>query len=403
MTVNRASEGLPPLRPEIAALPAYVPGARPGAGERLWKLSSNENPYPPLPAVLRAIGAAAGQANRYPDMYATPVAEAVAGFVGVPASQVVVGNGSVAVLAHILAAFVRPGDEVIFAWRSFEAYPISVEVAGGRQARVPLRADGTHDLPAMAAAITESTRVVIVCTPNNPTGASVGVGELRALLAAVPSDVLVVIDEAYLEFVRLDGLQAIGEQAADEHGERPGGELAAAKQVMGECSAGEPLDALALLREYPNVVVLRTLSKAYGLASLRVGYALAAESLAEGIRAVSTPFGVSGVAQEAAIASLAPEAQAQLFERVDALVSERERVVAALHAQGWRLPATQANFVWFGFGDATAARAEQARNAGILVRPFVGEGLRVSIGEPEANDALIALAARWAESGTNLI
>ncbi|WP_242608106.1 histidinol-phosphate transaminase [Xylanimonas ulmi] len=354
-----------PLRPAVEALPPYVPGARPDPGARVWKLSSNENPYGPLPSVVRAIADAAADTNRYPDMYASELVEALAQHVGVPADQVVVGNGSVAVLAHVLAAVVDAGDEVVFPWRSFEAYPIAVAVAGGVAVTVPLADDGRLDLPAMAAAVTPRTRALLVCTPNNPTGPAVRADELDALLAAVPPHVLVVVDEAYLEFVR-------DPQAAD---------------------------GVDVLRRHPNVALLRTLSKAYGLAGLRVGYAVAEPRLAAGIRAVSTPFGVSHVAQQAALASLRPQAQAELLDRVDALVAERARVVAALREQGWDLPESQANFVWFPLGEATMERAAQAREAGVLVRPFAGDGLRVSVGEVEANDAFLAIARGWRHAG----
>jgi histidinol-phosphate aminotransferase len=360
---DRAVNALrPALRPAIAALPAYVPGARPSPGQHLWKLSSNENPYPPLPSVLTVIGQASGQVNRYPDMYATEAAQALAAHVGVEAEQVVVGNGSVAVLAHILSTFVAgPDDEVVYAWRSFEAYPIAVTVAGGTSVTVPLRDDGSHNLAAMAAAVSQRTKLVIVCTPNNPTGPSVSHDALVAFIESLPASVLVVVDEAYLEFVR----------------------------------GGGAVDGAALVARYPNVVLLRTLSKAYGLAGLRVGYAVGQPDLAAGIRSVSTPFGVNGLAQEAALASLAPTAQAELMARVDALTVERARVVAGLEAQGWRIPETQANFVWLPLGEATMERAAQARQAGILVRPFAGEGIRVTVGEPEANTAFLALAANW--------
>lgn len=350
-----------PLRPAVEALPPYVPGARPAAGERLWKLSSNENPYGPLPSVVDAITRAATTTNRYPDMYATELVEALAAFVGVEAGQVVVGNGSVAVLAHVLSAVVDAGDEVVYPWRSFEAYPIAVAVAGGRSVMVPLADAGRLDLPALAAAVTDRTRVVLVCTPNNPTGPVVSGDELEDLLAAVPSDVMVVVDEAYLEFVR----------------------------------DPEAPDGLDLLRRHENVVLLRTLSKAYGLAGLRVGYAVGQPRLVAGIRAVSTPFGVSHVAQQAALASLEPTAQSELFERVEAIVAERTRVVDALREQGWDLPESHANFVWFPLAEATMARATEAHAAGVLIRPFAGDGLRVTIGEPEANDAFLAVAQGW--------
>jgi histidinol-phosphate aminotransferase len=356
------------LRQVVQTLPAYVPGARPTPGEQLWKLSSNENPYPPLPSVLDVIAQAARDVNRYPDVFAGGVAEALAGTMGVASEQVVVGNGSVAVLSHIIETVVdggpeAGGDEVIFPWRSFEAYPIAVAIAGGAGVRIPLAAGGRLDLPAMAAAVTDRTRLILVCSPNNPTGPVVHAAELAAFLAAVPPDVLVVLDEAYLEFVRDPDVP----------------------------------DGAAVLRSHDNVVLLRTLSKAYGLAGLRVGYAVAHPRIAAGIRAVSTPFGVSGIAQAAAIASLAPAARPELAARVDALVAERSRVTTALRVQGWDLPDAQGNFVWFEFAERTIDAAAQARAAGVIVRPFAGEGLRVTIGEPEANDALIAIAHHWRE------
>jgi len=349
------------IRPQVAALPAYVPGARPTEGRPMWKLSSNENPYPPLAAVVDAIADAAKDVNRYPDMYAADVAATYAKYVGLDPAQVVAGTGSVAMLTHVLQAVLRPGEEVVYAWRSFEAYPIAIAVTGGVGVPVPLDDDARHDLAAMAQAITPNTRVVLLCTPNNPTGPALHAAELNEFLAAVPDHVVVVIDEAYLEFVS-------DEQAPD---------------------------ALAVLAAHPNVVLLRTMSKAFGLAGLRVGFALAAPSLASAIRAVATPFGVAGLAQVAALASLEPAALVQLKERVDALVAERERVTAALAAQGWQLPETQANFVWFPLGADTEQRAAEAKAAGLLVRPFAGEGIRVSIGEVEANDAMISLAEAW--------
>ncbi|MCL1899284.1 MAG: histidinol-phosphate transaminase [Promicromonosporaceae bacterium] len=377
-------------RPAVAALPPYVPGARPDPGQRLWKLSSNENPYPPLPSVLEAVARAAESLNRYPDMYATDVAAALAAHAGVDASCLVVGNGSVAVLAHLLSAYVEAGrgDEVVFAWRSFEAYPIAVDIAGGRQVRVPLLPDGRHDLPAMLAAITPRTRMVLVCSPNNPTGPTVARREFEAFLAAVPPHVLVVFDEAYLEFV------------AEPTAWSPAGPTpeprAPARGEADEADCDEAVGGLpATLARRPNLVILRTLSKAYGLAGLRVGYCVAVPEVAAAVRAVATPFGVTGVSQEAALASLAAPAQEELWARVSALIAERERVTGALREQGWSLPDTQANFVWFPLGEAAAEAAAEARAAGILVRPFAGEGIRVSIGEPEAGDALLNLAARW--------
>jgi histidinol-phosphate aminotransferase len=280
---------------------------------------------------------------------------ALAGKFGVGLEQVAVGTGSVAILYHLLQAFCDPGDEVVLAWRSFEAYPIAVSVAGATGVEVPVTADGRHDLPAMAAAITDRTRVVLLCTPNNPTGPALTSSEVEEFLAIVPSDVLVVIDEAYLEFVRI----------------------------------ADPVDGIRLATSRANVVVMRTFAKAYGLAGLRVGYLVGPAPIAEAVRACSLPFGVSSLAQAAAIASLASEAE--LFERVQAIVDERIRVVAALNTAGWSVPDAQGNFVWFELAERTAEFVAAAEEAGITVRPFAGEGVRVSIGEKAANDVLIGV------------
>jgi histidinol-phosphate aminotransferase len=348
----------PRPRPGVAAIPTYVPGRPPTPRDDVitYKLSSNENPYPPLPGVLEAAARACAVMNRYPDMGSVGLREALAAKLGVGIEQVAVGTGSVAILYHLLQAFCDPGDEVVYAWRSFEAYPIAVSVAGATGVEVPVTADGRHDLPAMAAAITGRTRVVLLCSPNNPTGPALTRAELDEFLALVPSDVLVVIDEAYLEFVRLD----------------------------------DPVDGVALATSRENVVVMRTFAKAYGLAGLRVGYLVGPGALAEAVRACSLPFGVSSLAQAAAVASLA--AEDELFERVQAIVDERDRVVAGLAGSGWKVPDAQGNFIWFDLGARTADFAEAAEQAGIVVRPFADEGVRVSIGEEAANDVLLRVA-----------
>ena len=290
----------PQPRPNVLAIPAYVPGRPPTPREGLatYKLSSNENPYPPLPGVLVAAEAAAAAMNRYPDMGCVDLYDALATKLGVPTSDLVLATGSVALIYQLMQTFCAPGDEVVYAWRSFEAYPIAATVAAATSVRVPVTADGRHDLAAMLAAITDRTKVVLVCTPNNPTGPAVTQTELDAFIAAVPPHVLVVVDEAYVEFVRM----------------------------------ADPVDGVATYRRHQNVVLTRTFSKAYGLAGLRVGYAVAPAPLAAALRAVSLPFGVTSVAQAAAVASLA--AETALLERVDALVAERDRVLAGLRAAG---------------------------------------------------------------------
>src|SRR6476661_3583790 len=196
----------PQPRACVSQIPAYVAGKppQPRPGLTTYKLSSNENPYPPLPGVLEAAQRAAGQMNRYPDMGSSALYEALSERLGVPTDDLALATGSVALIYQLVQAFCEPGDEVVFAWRSFEAYPIAVTSAAATSVRVPVLADGRHDLDAMAAAITDRTRVVLVCTPNNPTGPAVSQAELDAFLAKVPDHVLVVVDEAYVEFVRMD-------------------------------------------------------------------------------------------------------------------------------------------------------------------------------------------------------
>ncbi|GAA4749550.1 histidinol-phosphate transaminase [Nocardioides endophyticus] len=352
----------PQPRANVAEIPPYVAGKPPTIrpGMTSYKLSSNENPYPPLPGVIEAVQAGVGAMNRYPDMGSSALYAALAETFGVPADHLSVATGSVGLIYQLVQAFCDPGDEVVFAWRSFEAYPIAVTAAAATAVKVPVLPDGRHDLDAMAAAVTDRTKVVLVCTPNNPTGPAVTQAELDALLARVPSHVLVVVDEAYLEFVRMD----------------------------------DAVDGIATYRRHDNVVLTRTFSKAYGLAGIRVGYAVAPAPIAAALRALSLPFGVSTIAQAAAIASL--ERRDELLERVDALVAERDRVVAGLRDVGWDVPDAQGNFVWFGLGERTRDFASAADEAGIVVRPFVGEGARVSIGESEANDRLISVAAVFA-------
>jgi histidinol-phosphate aminotransferase len=329
-----------------------------------YKLSSNENPFPPLPGVLEAATRAAEQMNRYPDMGNSELYAALSDKLGVATDDVALATGSVALIYGLVQAFCEPGDEVVYAWRSFEAYPIGVTAAGARSVQVPVTPDGRHDLDAMAAAITDRTRIVLVCTPNNPTGPAVTQAELDGFLAKVPSRVLVVVDEAYVEFVRMN----------------------------------DPVDGIAAVRTHDNVVSTRTFSKAYGLAGFRVGYGVAPTPIAAALRAVSLPFGVSNVAQVAAIASL--QAEEQLLERVESLVAERDRVTKGLADAGVVLPDAQGNFVWFPAGDRARDFAAAADELGIVVRPFAGDGARVSIGEPEANDRILQLARSFGGAGS---
>ena len=354
----------PRFRPVLDTVPAYKPGKAPVApdGQEAHKLSSNESPYGPLPSVLGVIAAAASGVNRYPDNGAEALIGAVAERFAVPEGHVAVGCGSVGVLKQVIEAVTDPGDEILYAWRSFEAYPPLADLASATSVRVPLRGE-THDLAAMAAAITAKTRLVLVCNPNNPTGTVVRWPELVDFLDRVPSDCLVVLDEAYREYIRDPRVP----------------------------------DGTELYRDRPNVAVLRTFSKAYGLAGLRVGFVIGHEPVAGAVRKTMLPFSVNSVAQAAAVASL--RAEDELLERVEAVVKERERVREALVADGWAVPESEANFVWLRLGEHTAAFAQACDAAGIAVRPFAGEGARVSIGTPAANDALLALASAFPNKG----
>lgn len=343
----------PRVRDVVSQLPGYVAG-RHASGDLTAALASNESHYQPLPAVLEIVQRSACRMNRYPDMAATELRERLADFVDVEPGEVSVGPGSVGVLQQILAATCGPGDQVMFAWRSFEAYPILVSLTGATPVPVPLNADEGHDLEAMLCAITDRTRVVMVCSPNNPTGVALEHGELARFLERVPPHVLVVIDEAYTEYL----------------------------------DAAQTLDALALFHAHNNVCVLRTFSKAYGLAGLRVGYAVAHPNLAEALRRVALPFGVSTLAQHAAIASL--EAQEQLRERVAAVVSERRRLLTALRRAGWDVPDSQANFVWLRAGDELRqALVDAFDRSDVLVRAYAGDGVRITLADPATNDRVL--------------
>ncbi len=354
------------LRPEIAALQPYRQG-RPAAADA-FKLSSNENPFPPLQAVVDAV--ADSSVNRYPDGAATVLRARLAERYRVTPDEIQVGAGSVSILQQLIQAASGPGDEVLYAWRSFEAYPGLVTVSGATSIQVPLRTGGaqeaTHDLDAMAAAITDRTRVILVCTPNNPTSTIVTGAEFEAFMAKVPDTVLVLLDEAYREFVT--------DRVA--------------------------VDGIPLLTRYPNLVVLRTFSKAYGLAGLRVGYAVGPAYILDAARATAVPLSVTEPAQRAAMAAL--DNEAELLERVAVLVERRTAVVQGLTDQGWTgalaIPAAQGNFVWLPTCEHTAAAAELLEAGGIVARVFPPDGIRVSIGEAESVETLLRAAAQVVET-----
>lgn len=342
------------LRPEIVALSAYAQGKP--ADTDAFKLSSNENPFDPIPEVVAAIAASSG-VNRYPDAAGVALRTRLADRFGVRTEEVHLGAGSVSILAQLISAAAGPGDEVVYSWRSFEAYPGLVAVAGATSVTVPNTADERHDLPAMLAAITDRTRVVIVCSPNNPTGSIVTAAEFTDFMAAVPADILVILDEAYIEFVTDESV----------------------------------VDGRTLSGRYPNLVVARTFSKAYGLAGLRIGYAVGPEYILDAARTTSIPLSVTEAAQRAALVSL--DHEELLLDRVRALAVRRDEVWRALLDQGWSVPRPQGNFVWLATGDATAAAAQVFSAAGIVVRPLGNEGIRVSIGESQSVDKLLKAAA----------
>jgi histidinol-phosphate aminotransferase len=340
-------------RRSLDELPAYVPGRSvPGS----IKLASNEVPYGPLPGVVDAIVAAAENTHRYPDMGVVELKQKLADRLGVSPDRVATGCGSVALLEHLAKAACAEGDEIVYSWRSFEAYPIVAATTGATSVRVPNTPEHGHDLDAMAAAITPRTRLVIVCNPNNPTGTPLRRAELDRFIDSVGSDVLVVLDEAYREFVTdpevPDGLDAYGDRA--------------------------------------NVVVLRTMSKAWGLAGLRIGYLVGQPAVVQAVSKVITPFSTSAVAQAAALAAL--DADEEMRRRAQLVVSERERVLTALHKLYPAVPETQSNFVWLPLGADAVAFGQTCEAAGMIVRPFAGDGVRVTIGTPEENDRFLAVA-----------
>lgn len=342
------------LRPEIAALAPYRQG-RPAPADA-FKLSSNENPAPPHPAVLEAVATAS--LNRYPDGAATELRARLAERVGLTIDEIHVGAGSASILQQLFQAAAGPGDEIVYAWRSFEAYPGFVKVAGATSIQVPNAPGGRHDLDAIAAAVTDRTRVVVVCSPNNPTGPIVTAAEFAAFIEKIPETVLVLLDEAYREFV------------TDPHA----------------------VDGLAELERRPNLVVLRTFSKAYGLAGLRVGWAAGASYILDAARSAAIPLQVQETAQLAALAAL--EVEDEILVGVTGLIERRERVVAGLRELGWTLPEAQGNFVWLATGEETTAVAGMLEDDGIVGRVFAGEGIRVSIGEEGSVDRLLSSAAR---------
>ena len=350
-------------RADLDALPNYVPGRNPadlarelGLPEAI-KLASNEVPYGPLPGVVEAVTEAAATSHRYPDMGVVALRDALAERYGVDADRIATGCGSVALAEHLVRATCLPGDEMLYSWRSFEAYPIIAATSGATSVRVPNTAGHGHDLAAMAAAVTDRTRLMLVCNPNNPTGTSGAPGGAGPLPR------------------RRAGRRAGGAgRGVPRVRHRPGG-------------AGRT----ATYGDRPNVVVLRTLSKAWGLAGLRIGFLVAQPEVAAAVRKVVTPFSTSLVAQAAALAAL------RQADEVEPALRAGGRRAGPGHRGGAqaacrtcrRARPTSSGCRW-ATGRSSSAKACEAR--GVIVRPFAGDGVRVTIGTPAENDAFLAAA-----------
>ena len=327
------------------------------------KLASNENPYAPIPAVLEAAAAATKDANRYADHRATELRRRLAQWVGVEPAQVTVGCGSVGLLQQLCLTYVDPGDEVVFPWPSFEAYPVYTKMMNGVAVNPPL-VDHEFDMDAVTAAVTQKTKLVLLATPNNPTGTAISTKQIKQLLERIPSNVVVLIDEAYREF---------------------------ADPVL-----GDPISDL--LPHHRNLIVTRTFSKAYGLAGLRVGYAISDPEILVELDKILLAFAVNAAGQAAAIATL--DVLDEYEPRIQKLLKERSRLVEALTAMGHTLPDAQANFVYLPLGERTEKVCLQLEQQGVVTRPFPGAGLRITVGTPSENDRFLgALDESLAETG----
>lgn len=363
------------LRAELASLPRFIPGsaapASASAASEPARMANNEMPFPLPPAVVAAASAALDGAQNYPEPFGDSLRVALADHYrrladtapDIPAptaSQFVTGGASLAIVEAAIRAVVTAGDEVITPWRSFEAYPNVVLTAGGTHIRIPLTASGEVDLPAMAGAITDRTRAIIVCSPNNPSGTVTTAGAFADFMRRVPAHVLVVVDEAYHEFIAADS---------------------------------DAVNGLRELPKYPNLLVLRTFSKAYGLAGLRVGYAVASEELAADVRVVLPPFSANAPALAAACAALGHHREYAM--RWQWVRRERDHMAAELTRMGFSIPASQANFLWLPLADQAEAFAQKCATAGLSVKAFKSDGVRVNIASRAANRTFIEVARDW--------
>jgi histidinol-phosphate aminotransferase len=353
---------------KLARMPGYQAGVPTGqapeaiAAGGIAQLASNESPSPPHPKVIEAIAAAAGAMNRYPDPDATLLRRRIAERYDTDPSRVVVGNGSCEILLAAAEALCEPGAEILYSWPAFSMYPYLAALTGAREVRVPLAEGDIHDLDAMAAEVTAATQLVLVCNPNNPTGTHRPAAEVAAFCAALPAHVTVVLDEAYVEF-----------QAHDD-----------------------PDATVDLFADLPNLVVLRTFSKVYGLAGLRVGYALGAPKFRAAVDAVRQPFSVNALAQAAGAEAILH--QDDVTRRVEGTIAERLRIEEGLRALGLATSDTHANFSWIDLGDiAEADVVAGLAERSIAVRPGTPLGgpghIRVSYGTAEENGRFLAALA----------
>jgi len=337
----------------LSGLPGYGSGRAADGEVFRHRLGSNECAEPPAPGVLEAANTALRFANRYPDLRGETLAAALAARFDLTQEEVAVAAGSVVLLEQLIRAYCDPGDEIVTPWRSYEAYPIIARMAGATLSGVSLDAEHRMDAGAMLAAIGPRTRAVLLCNPNNPTGTALTSAALDKLIEAMPDDILVIVDEAYAEF------DADASHAASARRARRG-----------------------------NVAVLRTFSKAWGLAGLRVGYCLADSAIIAAVHAVQPPFPLPSAAIAAAVAAV--EDGGGLQARVAQTVGQRRILSDALRAIGLPVARSAANFIWLPVGDGAEALAEHLRAQSIAVRLFPGEGVRITIGTQDDTDAVIA-------------
>ena len=343
----------------VEAIPVYPAAATYEYGGELVKLASNETPWPPHPQVLEAAEAAMRGLNRYPDPEKGLLRRRIAERCGLPAARVAVGNGSCDILLAAADAMLEPGAEVVYAWPSFSIYPHLAAMSGARAIEVPVDDEGRHDLEAMAREVTHATRIVLVCNPNNPTASALPVDAISELAGEVPRHVAVIVDEAYVEFSTLQ----------------------------------DPDESLDLLRRHPNVVLLRTFSKVYGLCGLRVGYALGSEEFRLAVDRVRQPFSVNAPAQAAAAEALLH--QDEVERRVERTAIERLHVETELAARGLETTDSEANFSWVSLGDRDEDEVVRGLGErGVIVRAGADLGgpghLRVTYGTRPENDRFLA-------------